>query len=44
MERIKKNIEEESPVKLFGIKVLELRQGYSLVEMKALKKDRLPFL
>jgi acyl-CoA thioesterase len=38
MEKIKKSIEEEPYAKLFGIKVVELRQGYSLVEMKALKK------
>ena len=38
LEKIKKNIEKEPYVKLFGIKVIELRQGYSLVEMKALKK------
>jgi acyl-CoA thioesterase len=38
LEKIKKNIEEEPYAKLFGIKVVELRQGYSLVEMKALKK------
>ena len=35
LEKIKKNIEEEPYVKLFGIKIIELRQGYSLVEMKA---------
>ncbi len=38
LEKIKKNIEKEPYVKLFGIKVIELKQGYSLVEMKALKK------
>lgn len=38
LEKIKKNIEEEPYAKFFGIKVVELRQGYSLVEMKALKK------
>jgi acyl-CoA thioesterase len=38
LKKIKKSIEEEPYAKLFGIKVIELRQGYSLVEMKALKK------
>ena len=38
LEKIKKNIEQEPYVKLFGIKVIELKQGYSLVEMKTLKK------
>ncbi len=38
LEKIKKNIEEEPYAKLFGIKVVELSQGYSLVEMKALKE------
>ncbi|MCJ7666063.1 MAG: PaaI family thioesterase, partial [Actinobacteria bacterium] len=37
---IKKNIEKEPYVKLFGMKVLELRQGYSKVQMKA-KKEHL---
>jgi acyl-CoA thioesterase len=38
LKKIKKSIEEEPYAKLFGIKVIELRQGYSLVEMRALKK------
>ena len=38
LEKIKKNIEQEPYVKLFGIKVIELKQGYSLVEMKTLKE------
>lgn len=38
LEKIKKNIEQEPYIKLFGIKVIELKQGYSLVEMKTLKK------
>ena len=40
LESIKENVEKEPYVKLFGIKVLELRQGYSKVQMKA-KKDHL---
>lgn len=38
LEKIKKNIEQEPYIKLFGIKVIELKKGYSLVEMKTLKK------
>jgi len=38
LKKIKKNIEEEPYAKFFGIEVIELRQGYSLVEMKASKK------
>jgi acyl-CoA thioesterase len=38
LKKIKKYIEQEPYVKLFGIKVIELKKGYSLVEMKALKK------
>jgi len=40
LELIKENVEKEPYVKLFGMKVLELRQGYSKVQMKA-KKDHL---
>jgi acyl-CoA thioesterase len=40
LELIKENVEKEPYVKLFGMKVLELRQGYSKVQMKA-KKDQL---
>ncbi len=40
LEIIKENVEKEPYVKLFGMKVLELRQGYSKVQMKA-KKDHL---
>jgi len=35
LETIKENVENEPYVKLFGMKVLELRQGYSKVQMKA---------
>jgi acyl-CoA thioesterase len=37
IEIIKENIESEPYVILFGIKVLELRKGYSLVQMKTKK-------
>jgi len=37
LEIIKENIESEPYVILFGIKVLELKKGYSLVQMKAKK-------
>ena len=40
LETIKENVENEPYVKLFGMKVLELRQGYSKVQMKA-KKEHL---
>jgi len=40
LEIIKKNVEKESYVKLFNMKVLELKLGYSKVQMKA-KKDHL---
>ena len=40
LELIKGNVEKEPYVKLFGMKVLELREGYSKVQMKA-KKDHL---
>jgi acyl-CoA thioesterase len=38
LEKIKENIEQEPYVKLLGIRVIELKQGYSLVEMKTLKE------
>ena len=37
---IKENVEKEPYVRLFGMKVLELSEGYSKVQMKA-KKDHL---
>ncbi len=37
IEIIKENIESEPYVILFGIKVLELKKGYSLVQMKTKK-------
>jgi acyl-CoA thioesterase len=37
IEVIKENIESEPYVILFGIKVLELKKGYSLVQMKIKK-------
>ncbi|MCL4377077.1 MAG: PaaI family thioesterase [Actinobacteria bacterium] len=37
IEIIKKNIEAEPYVQLFGIKVLDLKKGYSLVQMKIKK-------
>ena len=40
LELIRKNVEKEPYVKLFGMKVLELSEGYSKVRMKA-KKDHL---
>ena len=40
LELIKENVEKEPYVKLFGMKVLELREGYSKVQMKA-KKNHL---
>ena len=40
LELIKENVEKEPYVKLFGMKVLELSEGYSKVQMKA-KKDHL---
>ncbi len=40
LEIIKENVEKEPYVKLFDMKVLELKQGYSKVQMKA-KKDHL---
>lgn len=38
LDIIKNNIEEEPYVKLFNIKVVDLKEGYSLVEMKPDKK------
>jgi acyl-CoA thioesterase len=35
---IKENVEKEPYVKLFGMKVLELREGYSKVQMKVNKE------
>jgi len=35
---VKKNIEDEPYAKLFGIKIIDLKKGYSLVTMKS-KKD-----
>ena len=35
---IKKNIEDEPYARLFGIKIIDLKKGYSLVTMKS-KKD-----
>ena len=40
LETIKENVEKEPYVKLFDMKVLKLKQGYSKVQMKA-KKDYL---
>lgn len=37
---IKENVEKEPYVRLFGMKVLELRNGYSKIQMKA-KKNHL---
>ncbi len=40
LEIIKENVEKEPYVKLFDMKVLKLKQGYSKVQMKV-KKDHL---
>jgi len=38
LEKIKKNVEEEPYARSFNIKIIELNQGHSIVEMKVLKK------
>ncbi len=38
LEKIKKNVEEEPYANLFNIKIVELGEGHSIVEMKVLEK------
>ena len=40
LEKIKENVEKEPYVKLFDMKILEIEQGYSKVQMKV-KEDHL---
>ncbi len=38
LEKIKKNVEKEPYANLFNIKIVELGEGHSIVEMKVLEK------